>query len=73
LTGGDLGWLVHGAVAGARGGEVAGEAAERDRGWGEVPCDRECVAELKHHVNLTENHSRGENNAHRSDGEMRRC
>jgi hypothetical protein len=26
LAGGCLGWLVHGAVAGARGGEVAGEA-----------------------------------------------
>jgi hypothetical protein len=39
-TGGGLGWPVHGAVAGARGGEVAGEAAERKRRWGEVPCDR---------------------------------
>jgi hypothetical protein len=27
LAGGCLGWPVHGAVAGARGGEVAGEAA----------------------------------------------
>jgi hypothetical protein len=26
LAGGCLGWLVHGAVVGARGGEVAGEA-----------------------------------------------
>jgi hypothetical protein len=26
LAGGCLGWLVHGLVAGARGGEVAGEA-----------------------------------------------
>jgi hypothetical protein len=40
LTGGGLGWPVHGAVAGARGSEVAGEAAERKRRWGEVPCDR---------------------------------
>jgi hypothetical protein len=40
LTGGGLGWPVHGAVVGARGGEVAGEAAERKRRWGEVPCDR---------------------------------
>jgi hypothetical protein len=31
-------------VAGARGSEVANEAAERKRRWGEVPCDRECVA-----------------------------
>ena len=72
MTGGDLGWPVHGAVAGARGGEVVGEAAERNRRWGEVPCDRECVAELKHQVNSTESHSRGENKAHRSDGETRR-
>jgi hypothetical protein len=41
LTGGDLGWLVHGAVVGARGGEVTGEAAERNRRWGWVCCDRE--------------------------------
>jgi hypothetical protein len=41
LTGGDLGWPVHGAVAGAHGGEVAGEAAERNRRWGWVRCDRE--------------------------------
>jgi hypothetical protein len=34
LTSGGLGWPVHGAVAGARGGEVAGEAAERNRRWG---------------------------------------
>jgi hypothetical protein len=40
LTGEGLGWPVHGAVAGARGGEVAGEAAERKKRWGEVPCDR---------------------------------
>jgi hypothetical protein len=56
LTGGDLGWLVHGAVVDARGGEVAGEAAERNRRWGEVPCDRECVAELKHQINSTESY-----------------
>jgi hypothetical protein len=48
LTGGDLGCPVHGAVAGTRGGEVAGEAAERNRRWGWVHCDRERVAELKH-------------------------
>jgi hypothetical protein len=41
LTGKDLGWSVHGAVVGARGGEVADEAAERNRRWGGVPCDRE--------------------------------
>jgi hypothetical protein len=31
LAGWCLGWPVHGAVAGARGGEVAGDAAERNR------------------------------------------
>jgi hypothetical protein len=56
LTGGDLGWPVHGAVAGAHGGEVAGEAAEHNRRWGEVPCDRECVAELKHQINSTKSY-----------------
>jgi hypothetical protein len=71
-TGGGLGWPVHGAVAGARGGEVADEAVECNRRWGEVPCDRECVAELKHQSNSTEGYQRGENGAHRCDGGMRR-
>jgi hypothetical protein len=53
LTGGGLGWLVHGAVAGARGGEVVGEAAERKRRWGWVQCIREGVARLKNHMNWT--------------------
>jgi hypothetical protein len=48
LTGGGLGWLVHGVVAGARGGEVAGEAAKHNRRWGWVHCDREGVAKLKY-------------------------
>jgi hypothetical protein len=34
LTGEGLGRLVRGAVAGAHGGEVAGEAAMCNRGWG---------------------------------------
>jgi hypothetical protein len=59
-------------VAGARGGEVAGEAAECNRRWGEVPCDCECVTELKHQVNSIESHSRGENKAHWSDAMRRR-
>jgi hypothetical protein len=63
-TGGGLGWLVHGTVAGARGGEVAGEAAERNRRWGEMPCDRACVGELKHQSNSTESYQRGGNEAH---------
>jgi hypothetical protein len=41
LTGRGLGWPIHGAVAGARGGEVASEAAERNKRWGWVYCDRE--------------------------------
>jgi hypothetical protein len=53
LTGGGLGWPVHGVVAGARGGEVAGEAAERNRRWGWVHCVREGVAKLKNHMNWT--------------------
>jgi hypothetical protein len=55
LTSGGLGCPIHGAVVGARGGEVAGEVAERNR-WGEVHCDRECVAELKHQSNSTESY-----------------
>jgi hypothetical protein len=46
LAGGCLGWLVHGAMAGARGGEVVGEAAERIRGWKTVWHDREGVVNL---------------------------
>jgi hypothetical protein len=53
FTGGGLGWPVHGAVAGARGGEVVGEAAERNRRWGWVHCVREGVVKLKNHMNWT--------------------
>jgi hypothetical protein len=53
LTGGGLGWLIHGAVAGARGDEVAGEAAGRNRRWGWAHCVREGVAKLKNHMNWT--------------------
>jgi hypothetical protein len=53
LTSGGLGWSVHGAVAGARGGEVAGEAAERNRRWGWVHWVREGVAKLKNHMKWT--------------------
>jgi hypothetical protein len=38
---------VHGAVAGARGGEAAGEVSGHDRGGKVVPSDRERVAELR--------------------------
>jgi hypothetical protein len=71
-TGGGLGLPVHGTVAGARGGEVASEAAERNRRWGEVSCNRECVVELKHQSNSTEGYQRGENGAQRSDRGTRR-
>jgi hypothetical protein len=56
LTGGGLGWPVRGAVAGVHGGEVAGEVAGCNRRWGGVPCDRECVAELRTLVNWTDDH-----------------
>jgi hypothetical protein len=42
-AGGCLAWPVHSAVAGAHGGEVAGEAAERNRRWKRVGHDREGV------------------------------
>jgi hypothetical protein len=41
-----LGWPFHGAVAGARDGEVAGEAAERNKRWKRVWHDREGVVNL---------------------------
>jgi hypothetical protein len=69
LTGGGLGRPDRGAVVGAHGGEVAGEAAGCNRRWGGVPCDRERVAELHALVNSTKIHLGGENRAHRSDGE----
>jgi hypothetical protein len=51
LAGGCLGWPVHGTVVGARGGEVAGEAAERNRRWGWVHCFCEGMAKLKNYMN----------------------
>jgi hypothetical protein len=45
-AGGCLGWPVHDAVAGARGGEVAGEVAERNRRWKRLWHDREGVVNL---------------------------
>jgi hypothetical protein len=56
LTGGGLGRPVCGVVAGVHGGEVAGEVAGCRRRWGGVPCDRECVAELRALVNWTDVH-----------------
>jgi hypothetical protein len=51
LAGGCLGWPVHGAVAGARGGEVTGKATERKRrrGWVHFVC--EGMAKLKNYMN----------------------
>jgi hypothetical protein len=51
LAGGCLGWPVHGAVAGARGDEVACEAIERDRRRGWVHCVCEGMAKLKNYMN----------------------
>jgi hypothetical protein len=51
LAGGCLGWLVHGTVAGTRGGAVAGEAAERNRRRGWVHCVCEGMAKLKNYMN----------------------
>jgi hypothetical protein len=47
LASGGLWRPVHGAVARARGGEAAGDVSSHDRGGKVVPCDRECVAELR--------------------------
>jgi hypothetical protein len=51
LARGCLGWPVLGAVAGARGGEIAVEAAERNRrqGWVHYVC--EGIAKLKNYMN----------------------
>ena len=46
LIGGGLGWSVHGAVEGARVGEVAGEAVKRNRRWKRVQHDHEGVVNL---------------------------
>jgi hypothetical protein len=56
LTGGGLGRPVRGAVTGVHSGEVAGEVVGCNRRWGGVPCDRECVAELRAQVNWTDVH-----------------
>ena len=48
---GCLGWLVHGEVAGAHGGEVAGEANGCNRRGEEVSRARGEVVELKNYLN----------------------
>jgi hypothetical protein len=71
LAGGHLGWLVHGEVAGARGGGIAGEAAgcNRERGW--VRCAREDMVKLKSYNNWTRIQRRGECGTHQSGGRAR--
>jgi hypothetical protein len=59
LTGGGLWRPARGAVAGVHGSEVAGADAGCNRRWGGVPCDRECVAELRALVNWTDDHWEG--------------
>jgi hypothetical protein len=53
LAGGGLGRSVHGEVASARGGEVAGEAHRCDRWRRRVLCARGEVEELMSYNNLT--------------------
>jgi hypothetical protein len=65
LAGGCLGWPVHGMVAGARDGEVAGEANGAIGEGKTVCCARGEVAELKGLTNLTRTQRRGEGQAHR--------
>jgi hypothetical protein len=52
LAGGCSGWPVHDEVAGARYGEVAGEATEHNRRRESVCCTRGAVAKLKSYSNL---------------------
>jgi len=63
---------VHGEVAGARGGEIAGEAAGRNRRRGWVRCAREDMVKLKSYNNWTRIQRRGEGGTHRSGGRARR-
>jgi hypothetical protein len=56
LTCGGLWRPVRGAMAGVHGGDVAGAVAGRNRRGKVVPCDRECVAELRAQFNWTEDH-----------------
>jgi hypothetical protein len=67
-----LGWSVHGEVAGAHGGGIAGEAAgcNRERGW--VCCACEGTVKLKSYNNWTRTQQRGEGGTHRSEGRARR-
>jgi hypothetical protein len=55
-----LGTAVHGEVAGARGGEVAGEANEYNRRGEKVCRARGEVVELKSYTNLTRTQHREE-------------
>jgi hypothetical protein len=67
-----LGWPVHGEVAGARDGGIAGDAVgcNRERGW--VCCAREVMVKLKSYNNWTRTQQRGEGGTQRSEGRARR-
>jgi hypothetical protein len=60
LAGGCLGWPVHGEVAGACGGEVAGEANRCNRRGEKVRRARGEVAEFNSYTNFTRTQQRGE-------------
>jgi hypothetical protein len=72
LAGGRLERPVHGEVAGARGGEIAGEAAKcnRERGW--VCCACEVTVKHRRYNNWTRTQQRGGDGTHRSGGRARR-
>jgi hypothetical protein len=53
LVGGCSGRPVHDKVAGARDGEIAGEAAGRNRRRERVCRDHDGAVELKSYINLT--------------------
>jgi hypothetical protein len=66
LAGGRLGWPVHDEVAAPAAGEIADEAAGRNRRRGWVPCAREDVVRLKCYNNWTRIQRRQEGRTHRS-------
>jgi hypothetical protein len=54
-------------------GEIAGEAAGRNRRSGWVRCAREDMVKLKSYNNWTRIQQRGEGGTHRSGGRLWRC
>jgi hypothetical protein len=69
LVVGRSGWPVHGEVAGARVGEVPGEANRCNRRGEKVCRARDEVAELKSYTNLTRTQQRGEGGKLTGDGD----